>query len=99
MAAATNPQVQAFADARVRPHCELARSVALALTDDIAAIDDIYQNISGSPDWVDANPNHLPHTMTPADMLAWNAFIHTIRDAIVNDPNYPVILKLCRSPI
>jgi hypothetical protein len=97
--AASNNQIQAFVDARVRPHCELLRSVCNTLADDIAAIGDVYANLTGTPTWVDTNVNNLPHTLTVADVLAWNALINAVYTAIHGNSNYPIAQSACRTPV
>ncbi len=98
--AATVEQVQAFADQRVRPHSEMARTLALMFSDDIAVIEDVYNALNvQSPEWSDSRTDGPPHLLTPADILAYNSFMHDIRDAIVNNAQYPVILKACVRPV
>lgn len=93
---ATDQQVQKFADERVRPHAEAARNLAVAFDDDIAEIDDVYNALTmQSPTWTDSRTDGPPHLLTPSDVLAFNAFIHDIRDAIKNHPQYAVIEKAC----
>ncbi len=92
--AATDTQVQTYVNSRVRPHAELARQLALAFDDDLAVIDDVYANLTaGSPTWVDNRTDGPPHLLTPSDVLAFNSFMHDIRDAIKNNAQYAIVLK------
>lgn len=96
MAAASDAQVQAFVNTRIRPHAELTRALQALFSDDISAIDDIYNALNvGSPTWSDNRTDGPPHLLTPSDVLAINAFLHDIRDAIVNHGQYAIVLKAC----
>lgn len=75
MAAASNAQVQAYADAVVRPLDEQLRKVYLLAVDARAALDDIYENLTNSPTWTDNRPDAPPHLLGPNDVLAWNTFL------------------------
>jgi len=108
--AATNEQVQQFVDDRIRPWCESARAILLLADDHRAAMDDVYANLSDSPDWTDEHDGHPPHLATPADVLAINtamAALQKFRDgtATVQDvadfaAQWPIVLKLCvRAPL
>jgi hypothetical protein len=94
--AATNAQVQNYVNERVRPHAELARALALAYDDDIAAIDDVYAALTqATPTWTDARADSPPHLLTPSDVLAINTFMNEIRNAIKNNAQYAIVLKAC----
>lgn len=98
--AATNQQVQNFVDTRVRVHSELARQLALSLADDRATIDDVYNAVNaGSPTWTDTRTDGPPHLLTPADVLAFNAFAEDVKNFIVGHGSYAVILKSCVRPV
>jgi hypothetical protein len=100
MATATNAQVQAFVDQRLRPRCEAARALALAMVDDIAAITDVYANVSaGSPTWADSRTDGPPHLLVPNDVLAFNSFIHDISTAISGNAQYAIVLESCVRPV
>lgn len=81
MAEATNAQMQAFADDRVRRRAEQARALYLACKDDKAAIDDVYARANGSNRWDDARTDGPPHLLqsgnsaNPDDMNVYNAWI------------------------
>lgn len=92
----TDAQIQAFVDQKIRPQSEAMRNLANTLTNEIAMIDDIYATVSQpSTTWTDARTDGVPHLATPANILAYNALIHRVRDAIINDPEYHTIQSLC----
>lgn len=93
--AASNSQVQTFVNDRMRPHCEDVRDTVLRLDDDIAHMDDVYANLTNSPNWTDQRLDSPPILLSPNDVLAFNSFIHDIRDAIKNHSAWPVIQKAC----
>lgn len=98
MANATNQQIQAFQDTRVRPRCEEIRALVNACIDDIAEIGDVFATLSGANTYTDTRTDGPPHLGTGADILAWNTFIHTVA-ALANDANYPIVQKLCVRPV
>lgn len=96
MTAATDVQVQNFVSERIRPRVEQIRSTFASIDGDLAAIDDIYEALNvPTPTWKDTRNDGPPHLLTPNDVLAINAFLHDIRDAIKNHAQYPVVLKAC----
>jgi hypothetical protein len=61
--AANDAQVQHFADQRVRVHAEAARALVLALDDDRATIDDVYNALNvQSPTWSDTRSDRARRT-------------------------------------
>lgn len=78
MAEATNAQMQAFGDNRLRPYAELLRDIRVKGADHRAVIDDIYARGVGSSRWNDARtdgPAHLlqsGNSANPDDMLNFN---------------------------
>lgn len=95
---ASNQQIQSFVDNRIRPHAELARILKIVFDDDRASIDDVYQNLSGSPTWTDGRTDGPPHLLTPSDVLAFNSFMEDIRVAMSNHASWPIVLKACVRP-
>lgn len=96
MASATDVQVQNWVDTRMRPHSELARALAHILDDDISSIDDVFAALTApTPTWRDTRSDGPPHLLSTSDVLAFNTFIHDIRDAIKNNAQYPIVLKAC----
>lgn len=93
--AASNGQVQNFVNERMRKHCEDVRDAVLKMDDDIAHLDDVYANLTSNPTWVDTRSDDPPILLTPNDVLAYNTFLHDIRDAIKNHSAYAVIQKAC----
>lgn len=108
MPAATNAQVQAFVNNRVRSRCEQIRALYLACKDDKAVFDDVYANLTNSPTWTDVRPDSPPHLLTPADLLAWNTFVTGLialveggntSDMAAAGPQYAKVLQGCvRAP-
>ncbi len=98
--AATNQQIQTFVDSRIRAHAKLARDLAILLTDDIANIDDVYNQLNGgnSGNWADTRTDGPAHLMSASDVLALNSFFHNVRDAITADGQYAIALKACITP-
>jgi|SRR3990167_2432201 len=107
--AATNAQVQAYADLRVRRRAEDIRNLYIAIKDDKAVIDDVYANLIDNPTWTDQRGDNPPHLLTPNDVLAYNTFMDmfiafiegTLTDQNKNSgaAQYPVIKGTCvRAP-
>lgn len=107
---ATNEQVQQYVNERVRPRCEQLRALYLSCKDDKATIDDVYANLTDSPDWTDTRNDAPPHLLTPNDVLAWNAFLTgfisyyegTFADvtaANAGAAQYPVVVDGCVRPV
>lgn len=92
---ASNAQVQTFVNDRVRPWSERARALYLQAKDHKAAIDDVYANLTDSPDWTDTHNGNPPHLLTPSDVLAWNAFVSAFIDFVEGDANYAKVLQAC----
>jgi hypothetical protein len=95
--AASDAQLQAFADGTVRPTCEQVRNAILVLQAAIAQIEDVYNACAAqNPTWADTRTDiHPPHLMTPSDVLAWNAFAHDLITAATGNAQWPIILKCC----
>lgn len=78
---ATDPQMQRFADERVRVFAERVRALRIRAADDKAAIDDIFERAAGDVRWNDARTDGPPHLLqsgdsaNPDDMLVYNSFI------------------------
>jgi len=111
--AATNGQVQVFANERVRPFAEKMRAVYLLAKDHKAAMDDVYANLNDNPTWTDQHNSNPPHLMTPGDVLAFNTLWTRLIEVIeggLNDAGkiiacndiaaqWPVVLDACvRAP-
>ena len=96
--AATNQQVQTFANERVRPWSELMRSVYLLAKDHKANLGDVYDNLTNSPNWTDSRTDGPPHLLVPNDILAFNTFITDIIAAIEGNAQWPIIQKACVRP-
>lgn len=100
MANATNQQIQAFADERMRQWAESCRSLYIKAQDHISNIDDVYASlVADNPTWADTNAGNPPHLLTANDMLAWNAFIHDFVTFMQGNAGTPVVLKACVRPV
>lgn len=73
--AATNLQVQAYVDQRVRPRSNNVVDLINELTQDQAVIGDVYANLTNSPTWTDNRTDGPAHLAVPNDVLAWNTFV------------------------
>lgn len=78
--AATDVQMQQFANERLRPRAESFRNLRASVQDDQAAIDDIYARAVSNSRWDDARTDGPPHLLKsgnsadPDDMLNYNTF-------------------------
>lgn len=97
--AATNEQVQAFVDSRIRPIAERIRAVVLEVEDVKAAIDDVYANLSNSPTWTDDREDAPPYLLTPSNVLSINTVITALLEQVRDHGEYPVLLKACVNPV
>lgn len=103
MPEATNTQMQAFCDQRIRVRAEVARSLKGAFADDKAAIDDVYTRATGANQWADARTDGPPHLLAagnaanPNDVTNYNAFITSFL-AIINgtSANYAADAQMLR---
>jgi len=81
MAAATDQQMQAFCDQRIRRRAEDLRAVINAMLDDHSAIDDIYARGVSNSRWDDARLDGPPHLLqsgnsaNPDDALNYNSLV------------------------
>jgi hypothetical protein len=97
--AATNTQVQHWSDERTRVRAEQIRALFNALTDDLAAIEDVYQNLTDSPDWADTRTDGPPNLLGPNDLLAIHGFIFDIKAAMAGHASLPVVMQACVRPV
>jgi len=72
---ASDAQVQAYTDQRVRVRAEQFRSLINACRDDKAAIDSIYDRCANGAAWSDARTDGPPKLLASQDVLTFNAFI------------------------
>jgi len=78
MPAATDAQMQQFANERLRPFAERLRGVFAAAADHKAAIDDVYARAVSNSRWTDSRTDGPPHLLmsgnsaNPDDMLQFN---------------------------
>jgi hypothetical protein len=92
MAVATDQQMQAFCDQRLRPFAEAARALLVAAEDDSAAIGSEYARATSASAWADARTDGPPtllqsgNSANPDDLLNFNAWIVAFV-AIINGTN------------
>lgn len=72
--AATDQQMQTFADTRIRVRAEQIRAIVNALRDDKAAIDSIYDRAANGAAWADNRTDGPPKLLASQDILVFNAF-------------------------
>lgn len=72
LGAATNQQVQQWSNERTRVRAEQFRALKIACEDDRASFDEIYANLTNSPDWTDNRTDGPPKLLAPSDLLAMN---------------------------
>lgn len=88
MPIATDSQMQAFCDQRVRPNAETARNLLDTIIDDKAAIGDEYARATSNQAWADARTDGPPHLLesgnnaNPDDLLNYNALITALINLI-----------------
>lgn len=88
MPAATNAQMQRFADERVRPFAEQFRGVLAAAADHKSAIDDVYARAVSNDRWTDGRTDGPPkllmsgNSASPDDMLVFNTFVANLLNAL-----------------
>lgn len=100
MPAATNQQVQDFADQQVRPLCESVRSLHSQIVAVLSEIGDVYTALNvQSPSWTDSRTDGPPHLAQPSDILAMNTFFTDLKNAIEGDGQWPVAQNLCVRPL
>lgn len=74
MPQATDGQMQAFADQRIRVRAEQFRALVNAMRDDKAAIDSVYDRAANGSAWSDARTDGPPKLLGSQDVLVYNAF-------------------------
>lgn len=88
MPEATNAQMQAYCDQRVRVRAEQFRTAINAIRDDKAAIDDEYARATGLNRWNDARTDGPPHLLqsgnsaNPDDLTNYNSLITAMIEII-----------------
>lgn len=83
--AATNAQVQQWANERTRPRAEQLRALLISLQDDNGAIGEVYANLTDSPDWTDQRNDAPPALLTPGDLLAINTLSANLEAILLDD--------------
>lgn len=75
--AATDQQVQQYANERLRPRAEATRKLFNQLRDDKASIADVYDRANSGP-WADDRTDGPPRLLTQQDILVYNAVISNL---------------------
>lgn len=73
--AATDQQMQTYANERIRPHAEFFRTLVNAFRDDKAAIDAVYDRAANGAAWNDNRTDGPPKLLASQDVLVFNAVI------------------------
>lgn len=84
MAAATDQQMQTFANERIRVRAEQFRALVNACRDDKAAIDSAYDRAANGAAWNDNRTDGPPKLLASQDVLVFNAVISNFNDLIAN---------------
>jgi hypothetical protein len=103
MAAATDQQMQAFADQHVRPRAEAIRALVAGMESDNAGMGDMYARFNqaspGYAPWADARTDGPPHLLTEESIAKYNTFMVAILAAIKNHSEYANVMAMCvRAP-
>lgn len=100
---ATDQQVQNFADNRMRPNAERLRALLLRAKDDKAAIDDVYEHLTGANNtpstWADDRMDSPPILLEGDDLLAYNAFLTDFISFCETHPSLARVLSACVQPL
>jgi len=98
--AATNQQIQQWANERTRVRAEQIRALLLAMEDDRAAFDDVYAGLTQEgADWTDQRTDGPPNLLTRNDMLGMNTFIDDMKTAMRAHAQISVVLRACVRPV
>lgn len=82
MAAATDQQMQQFANARIRVRAEQCRTLVNAMRDDKAALDAAYARAVSDEKWADARADGPPKLLDAQDVLVFNAVVSALLGCI-----------------
>lgn len=99
--AATDAQMQAYADQRIRVRAEQFRALINACRDDKAAIDAIYDRAANGAAWTDSRTDP-PKILGSQDALVFNAFISDFLAAVDSGAmhnNLAVFQAACVRPV
>lgn len=110
MAEATNQQVQAYCDNRIRVRMEQVRALVENIKDDQASIADIYANVNDpASTFADGRTDGPPHLLAKSDVLSYNAFTALFLKCLAGTAitadvqqlaaNLPVCLLACVRPL
>lgn len=97
---ATNQQVQAYVDQRIRPHSRDVLVTFLKLVEDKSVIGDVYANVNdGGSTWTDTRTDGPPHLILRTDVLAWNTFVTELIEFIEEHAQWPVVQNCVFGPL
>lgn len=113
MPTATNEQVQAFVDQRLRPRAEQIRNLMVAIDDDLASIGDVWLNINATSPvstWVDTRIDSPPALLDVNDIKVLRAILLALQsfrtgtfanvlDANANATRYTRTVAACVRPV
>ncbi len=107
--AATDQQMQQYADHRIRVRAEHFRALINSCRDDKAAIDEIYDRAANGAPWNDNRGDGPPTLLDEQDVLVFNAFITLFLscidgtavtgDVVQLNANLPVFQAACVRPV
>ena len=100
MAKATDEQVQRWANERARVRAEQIRALYLALKDDRAGIEDVYQALAqANPTWADSRTDGPPRLLGKNDLLAMNAFAADLTAWMEARGDLALLQSMCVRPV
>ncbi len=101
MAAATDAQVQQWANERARVRAEQIRALKMALESDTGtSYESVFQALNiAEPTWADNRADGPPNLLTPNDLLSINAFCANLLAWIEANGDYAAIQKACVRPV
>lgn len=109
MPQATDAQMQAYADQRLRPRAEQARALVASLRDDKASIEDIFDRAQNGDPWNDARTDGPPSLLVSQDMLVYNSVAvlllkcvdgtATLQEVADLNANWSQFMSACVRPI
>ena len=109
MAQATDEQMQAYADQRIRVRAEQCRALMNALADDQLAIPDIWDRAANGSAWADNRTDGPPTLLESSDVLSFNIVSALLLKCVAgtadtNDiaslaANWPTFQAACVRPV
>jgi hypothetical protein len=107
--AATNEQMQKFADERIRVRAEQFRKILIAISDDKTASVEVLARAASGEAWTDDRKDGPPKLLDSADFLAFDAVISallkcaagaaTVDDIKAMNDGWPIFQRACVQPV